>query len=102
MRFQLASRLPSGNGWPTSGHANSSPLTVYFHVISGEHKPDASDEVLPARARVSDSLAACRPAAILGAGFGAAAEAWHAPAEALSAGARCLAAFHCILSFSST
>lgn len=86
MRFQLASGLPSGNGWPTSGHANSSPLTVYFHVISGEYKPGASDEVLPAWAGVSDSLAACLPAAILGAGFGAA-EAWHAPRRgALSRG----------------
>lgn len=67
IRFQLSSDLASGNGWPTSGHANSLQLTAYFHLIAHEHKPDASDEVLQALAVISDSLAACLLAAILGA-----------------------------------
>ena len=90
IRFQLARDLTSGNGWPTSGHANSLQLTTYFHLISHEHKPDASDEVLPALAVISDSLAACLRAAILGVRLGAA-EVWHGHLRGCVSWARCLA-----------
>lgn len=76
IRFQLVRDLTSSNGWPTSGHANSLQLTTCSHLISHEHKPDASDEAFPALAVISNSLAACLLAAILGVGLGAA-EVWH-------------------------
>ena len=83
MRFRLARDLASGNGWPTSGRANSLPLTIYFHLLSHQREPDASDEVLPALADISESLAACLLAVILGTGLGAA-EVWQCSPRRLS------------------